>query len=129
MVESPIYILYIDDEPNNVVSFRATFRREFNVFATVSVAEAFSILEKEPINIIISDQKMPEMTGTEFFAKVVEQYPDPIRMLLTGFADLQAVIDAMSAGISASPATAVIRPAGARLANSIMVDEKNARTT
>jgi len=46
MIDSPIHILYIDDEPNNVVSFRATFRREFNVYATTSISEAFELLEK-----------------------------------------------------------------------------------
>jgi YesN/AraC family two-component response regulator len=56
------------------------------------------ILDEKPIDIIITDQRMPNMTGVEFLSKAVEKHPDPMRILLTGFADMNAVIDAVNKG-------------------------------
>lgn len=91
-------VLYVDDEQNNLNSFRANFRREFTVFTALSGTEGLAILEKEFIEIIIADQRMPEMTGVEFFEKVVDVYPEGIRILLTGYADIEAVINAINKG-------------------------------
>lgn len=96
--ETNISILYIDDEVNNLSAFKANFRRLYQVFTTDSIAEAKKILSENEIHIIISDQRMPEMTGIEFFSSILESNPEPIRMLLTGYADINAVIDAINKG-------------------------------
>lgn len=93
-----IDILYVDDEENNLVSFKATFRLKYNIKTAISADEAMKILDEKSIEIIITDQRMPNMTGIEFLEKVIEKYPDPVRILLTGYADLNAVIDAVNKG-------------------------------
>lgn len=98
MVEKKINILYVDDEENNLLSFKATFRLKHKVFTAISGEEAFKILETKHIDIIVTDQRMPTMTGVEFLEKVIEKFPDPIRILLTGYADMSAVVDAVNKG-------------------------------
>ena len=98
MSDKKINLLYVDDEENNLMSFKATFRLKYNVMIAISAAEAMKILEKKPVEIIITDQRMPNMTGIEFLEKVLEKYPDPMRILLTGYADMNAVIDAVNKG-------------------------------
>jgi response regulator RpfG family c-di-GMP phosphodiesterase len=98
MPENKIAILYVDDEENNLFSFKATFRIKYNVQTALSGDEALKILAEKPIHIIITDQRMPEMTGVEFLEKVLEKYPDPMRILLTGYADMEAVVDAVNKG-------------------------------
>lgn len=98
MPADKISILYVDDEENNLFSFKATFRIKYQVHIAISGDEALKILESKPIQIIITDQRMPEMTGIEFLEKVLEKYPDPIRILLTGYADMGAVVDAVNKG-------------------------------
>ena len=91
-------VLYIDDEENNLFSFRASFRRTFNVITAKSGQEGLEMLQKEEIPIIITDQRMPEMTGVQFLERVKTEYPDTIRMILTGFSDIEAVVEAINLG-------------------------------
>lgn len=98
MEETSINVLYIDDEPNNITSFRAAFRRIFNIFTAESAEEGRKILETETIHVILSDQRMPKMTGIEFFQSILATHPDPIRILITGYTDINAVIDAINVG-------------------------------
>ncbi|NVK27194.1 MAG: hybrid sensor histidine kinase/response regulator [Flavobacteriia bacterium] len=91
-------VLYVDDEQNNLNSFKANFRREYVVHTAISAKEGMEVLAKEPIEIIVADQRMPGMTGVEFFESVVDDYPDCIRILLTGYADIEAVINAINKG-------------------------------
>jgi response regulator RpfG family c-di-GMP phosphodiesterase len=98
MPANKITILYVDDEENNLFSFKATFRIKYNVIIALTGQEALNILATNQAQIIISDQRMPEMTGVEFLEKVLEKFPDPMRILLTGFADMEAVIDAVNKG-------------------------------
>lgn len=94
-----IKVLYVDDEQNNLNSFKATFRFDFQVFIALDTTQAYHILDKEQdISVIISDQRMPEKTGVEFFEEIREKYPKPMRILLTGYADIEAVIDAINKG-------------------------------
>ncbi len=93
-----INIIYIDDEENNLVSFKATFRMKYNIFTAISAEEAKKIMDDKPIDIIITDQRMPNTTGVEFLESILEKYPEPMRILLTGYADLNAVIDAVNKG-------------------------------
>lgn len=91
-------VLYVDDEQNNLLSFKAAFRRDFNVFTAISGQEGLDIVKNEDIHIIITDQRMPNMTGVEFLQKVIPVAPDPIRILLTGYSDINAVVDAINKG-------------------------------
>ncbi|SHO64172.1 MULTISPECIES: response regulator [Algoriphagus] len=96
--EEKIRILYVDDEENNLQAFKATFRRDFKIFLAISAKEGREVLEKEEIDIIITDQRMPEQTGVEFLESIIPIHPNPIRVLLTGYTDIQAVIDAINKG-------------------------------
>ena len=87
-----IHVLYLDDESHNLTAFRAAFRRVFKVHVTTEPTEAVQILREHPIEVVISDQKMPALSGVEFFELIMSDFPDPIRMLLTGHADIDAVI-------------------------------------
>lgn len=98
MADTKINILYVDDEMNNLISFKATFRIKYNVFTAISGDEAIKILNENDIQIIVTDQRMPHMTGVEFLEKILDNHPDPMRILLTGYADLNAVIDAVNKG-------------------------------
>lgn len=93
-----INVLYVDDEVNNLISFKAGFRRLFNVFVAESAIEGRKILATEDIQVVITDQRMPVMTGIEFLESIIPDFPDPIRILLTGYADINAVVDAINKG-------------------------------
>jgi len=98
MAANKIGVLYVDDEQDNLFSFMATFRLKFKVLTAPNGEEALKHLENKLIHVVISDQRMPEMTGVELFEKIQEKYPDPIRVLLTGYADMNAVVDAVNKG-------------------------------
>jgi DNA-binding NtrC family response regulator len=91
-------VLYVDDEQNNLNSFRAAFRRYFNIFTAQSAKEGRKILDTEEIGVIITDQRMPVTTGIEFLESILPVYPDTIRILLTGFSDINAVMGAINRG-------------------------------
>ena len=98
MKKDGINILYVDDEINNLISFKAVFRIKYNIFTAISGEEAIKVLHANPVNIIITDQRMPQMTGVEFLETILGDFPDPIRILLTGYADMNAVVDAVNKG-------------------------------
>ncbi|MBV9961668.1 MAG: response regulator [Parafilimonas sp.] len=98
MPQNAINVLYIDDEPHNLTAFRASFRRDFNIFTAESAVEARKIVAENDIHIILSDQRMPVTTGIEFFESIIETHPEPIRILITGYTDINAVIDAINRG-------------------------------
>jgi len=94
-----IKVLYIDDEQNNLVSFKASFRFDYNVFIANNTDEAVSTLRQHPdISVILSDQKMPDKTGVEFFEEIRKEFPNPVRILITGYADIESVISAINRG-------------------------------
>lgn len=98
MAKSDINVLYIDDEPHNLTAFKASFRRDFNVFIAESAVAAHKIVDENDIHIILSDQRMPVTTGIEFFESIIETHPEPIRILITGYTDINAVVDAINRG-------------------------------
>lgn len=98
MTSEKISVLYVDDEENNLVSFKAAFRIKYKVFIANSGTEALKILAEHPIVIIITDQRMPGMTGVDFLGQILEKYPDPMRILLTGYADMVAIVEAINKG-------------------------------
>lgn len=91
-------ILYLDDEEHNLIAFKALFRREFDVFTTTSPQEAVAYLNSNEVPVILSDQKMPELSGVEFFELTLADFPHAVRILVTGYADIEAVIDAINRG-------------------------------
>jgi len=98
MDSAKIKVLYVDDEVNNLQAFKATFRRDYKIFLAESAREAREVLKEQEIEIIITDQRMPEETGVEFLESIIPTHPDPIRILLTGYTDIQAVIDSINKG-------------------------------
>lgn len=91
-------ILFVDDEEQNLVTFKATFRRDYTIYTANSALEGLEVMRKHNINLVITDQRMPEMTGVEFLEAILPEYPDTIRILLTGYSDIDAVIDAINTG-------------------------------
>ncbi|MBD2495201.1 SpoIIE family protein phosphatase [Nostoc sp. FACHB-280] len=92
-------LMIVDDELDNLDLLYRTFRRDFQVFKANHALSALDILEKEgEMAVIISDQRMPEMNGTEFLSRTVERFPDTIRILLTGFTDVEDLVDAINSG-------------------------------
>ena len=92
-------ILLVDDEPNVVESFRRHLRREFEVETALSGDDALKIMEVKPVfSVIVSDFQMPGMNGVEFFQKARTQSPNTVRIMLTGQADMETVIDAFNNG-------------------------------
>ena len=98
MNENKIRVLYVDDEEANLISFKSTFRREMTVLLANSGEEALSIMEREEVHVVVSDQRMPKMTGSEFLSIARVRFPKSMRLLLTGFADLEAVVAAVNSG-------------------------------
>ncbi len=91
-------ILYVDDEKSNLRIFRRAFKREFSIFTALSGEEALELLEAHcsEIQLIITDQKMPQMTGVEFLEEILPKYNDKIRMILTGFSDIEDIMHALN---------------------------------
>jgi DNA-binding NtrC family response regulator len=80
-------ILYVDDEIENLTSFKYLFKKNFQIILANSALEGLKTLKEEDIQIVISDQRMPDMTGIEFLELVSNDYPQIIRILLTGYND------------------------------------------
>lgn len=97
-MESKIRVLYIDDEPNNLLSFQASFRRHYEIYTAETVSDGLNILNDKDIQVILADQRMPKTTGVEFFNIVRKAHPYPVRILLTGYTDLESIIDAINKG-------------------------------
>jgi two-component system, NtrC family, sensor kinase len=92
-------VLLVDDEANILKSLRRLFLdTDYKVILATSGLEGLGYLEKEPIDLVISDYRMPEMTGVEFLSKVKAEHPDTVRMILSGFADVEAVVEAINQG-------------------------------
>jgi len=89
-------ILYVDDEEINLRTFKNNFRRDFNVFKAISPKEGFKILEKNKIHVIVSDQRMPEMSGIEFLKKVKNSHPNIRLIILTGYTDYEPLKEAIN---------------------------------
>lgn len=98
-MDSKVKILYVDDEENNLMSFKACFRIKYQVFTAIGASTALEILDKNPdIQVVITDQRMPEVTGVEFLKIMVEKHPFPMRIMLTGFANFADTVDAVNLG-------------------------------
>ncbi len=91
-------VLYVDDEKDNLLAFKAVFRRHYNIFLAEGGEEAIELLKEHEIDLVVSDQIMPKMTGVELLERIKDEYPDLIRIVLTGYSDMQAIIDAINKG-------------------------------
>ena len=91
-------ILYVDDEEHNLTSFAATFRKDYKIHTSTNGNDALEIMRHNDIKLVITDQRMPEMTGIQLLEKLSPEFPDSIRMILTGFSDIEVIIDAINSG-------------------------------
>jgi response regulator RpfG family c-di-GMP phosphodiesterase len=92
-------ILIVDDEPANLRLLERLFRREFQVLSAISGAEALELLEKHDVAVIISDQRMPGMTGIEFLKHAAETRAHTVRIILTGYTDVNSLVEALNSGV------------------------------
>jgi signal transduction histidine kinase len=93
-----VKILYIDDEQENLSSFKASFSRHHTIDTTSSVEEALNYVDSENPHIVIADQRMPNVSGVEFFERLRKKNPHPQRVLLTAYLNSQTLIDAINRG-------------------------------
>ncbi|WP_018990566.1 EAL domain-containing protein [Aromatoleum toluclasticum] len=92
-------LLVVDDEPNVLNALRRVFhRKRVQVFTATSPHEAFELLARHPVGVVVSDQRMPSMSGTEFLRRVKALHPDTVRIVLSGYTELGAVIEAVNHG-------------------------------
>jgi len=98
MEECKPSVLYVDDVPVNLTLFRETFKNDFELSITEFPREALKILEEKEIQVVVSDQRMPEMTGIELLEIVAKKYPDIRRYILTAYTDADTVIEAINIG-------------------------------
>ncbi len=98
MPSEELKVLLVDDEKDYLNDFFALFSKKFNVITAPGGEEALQVLEKEPVAVVVSDQRMPGMSGDVLLTEVARRYPQTIRVLMTGYADLDAVIQAVNKG-------------------------------
>ncbi len=91
-------ILYVDDEPYALETLRRQFKHDFTILTASSGAEGLEVLGTRSVALVLSDQRMPDMAGTQFLARVRTAYPETVRMLLTAYSDLESVVDAINLG-------------------------------
>jgi len=92
-------IMIVDDEPANLRTLLRLFRQEYQVITAESGAEALTLLQQHDVALMISDQRMPQMTGTELMKKAVEVRPQMVKILLTGYTDIGALIESINSGL------------------------------
>lgn len=89
-------ILYVDDEKNNLIVFNSTFFKDYQVFTTTSAEEGLQIIRQHPIHLVLCDQRMPGMSGVEFLEIIASEYPQMVRIIITAYADVDIVINAIN---------------------------------
>ena len=85
-------LLFVDDETDIVDSLHRTFRRDFRVLLATSGEDAIALLRANPVDLIISDQRMPGLTGVDVLKTARELRPESIRILLTGYSDMESLV-------------------------------------
>ncbi|MCB0401144.1 MAG: response regulator [Flavobacteriales bacterium] len=93
-----VSVLYVDDEAGNLQAFKAAFRRLFTVHVAENAAEGMKILDEQEVHVVLTDQRMPGITGIEFLQSILEKHPNPIRILVTGYSDIEVVKAAINNG-------------------------------
>ncbi|GLU27937.1 MULTISPECIES: response regulator [Brucella/Ochrobactrum group] len=97
MTSKPV-ILFVDDEERIVKLLKIMFRNDYEVYTALGANDALAILETKTVDVIISDQRMPDMTGIQLLSQVRERWPNTVRLLLTGYSDLVAIVGAVNEG-------------------------------
>lgn len=95
---SPIRVMFVDDEERILRSLALQFRRDYEVVTESDPLRALERLAREPVHIVVSDQRMPQMSGAELLTQVREMAPDCLRILLTGYSDLDTAVEALNSG-------------------------------
>ena len=91
-------ILYVDDDEANLSSFKHIFSDVYDILLANSATEALQLMRHTPVRLVLTDQRMPAMTGVELLQRIATEFPQVIRMLITGFSDIDVVIDAVNQG-------------------------------
>src|SRR5215217_8181973 len=91
-------ILVVDDEPDVVKSVKDLLRLDYNVLGATTPEAGMKLLEENAVDVVMTDQRMPETTGVEFLRHIKGPHPEATRLLFTGYADIRAVIDAINQG-------------------------------
>jgi DNA-binding NtrC family response regulator len=91
-------VLYLDDDDSNLVSFRANFRDQFEVFTSNNPVEAYNMIGEQKIQIVITDHNMPSMSGVEFLESIADHYPEVQRIILTGYTEMVPLMEAVNKG-------------------------------
>jgi two-component system response regulator HupR/HoxA len=91
-------VLFVDDEPDIVETFRFNFEDEFTVLGATSGSEALAVIAHEPVAVLVSDQRMPEMDGLEVIRRALDLRPDVVPIILTGYTDVDALVSAINLG-------------------------------
>ncbi|HEY7117569.1 MAG TPA: hybrid sensor histidine kinase/response regulator [Tepidisphaeraceae bacterium] len=91
-------VLVVDDEADVVASVKDLLRLDYKVLGATKAVEGLAVLDREPIHVVMTDQRMPEMTGVQLLEQVRDKHPDAMRLLFTGYADVRAVVDAINRG-------------------------------
>lgn len=91
-------VLFVDDDAGNRQAFSTTFRRDMDVLVARDLKEVWELLATNHVHIVIADQRMPGTPGSRVLSMVRERYPSIRRMIITGYADIDAVIDAVNEG-------------------------------
>ncbi|WKC39878.1 response regulator [Ectopseudomonas chengduensis] len=98
MMSAPVRILFVDDEERILRSLALQFRRHYDVLTESDPLRALQRLREEPIHVLVSDQRMPQMSGAQLLAEAREIAPNTLRILLTGYSDLDAAVEALNNG-------------------------------
>jgi len=98
MEQKPYTILYVDDEEINLKFFAATFSWEYHVLTALSAEQGLTLFKENEVDLVVADQRMPGMSGVQFFEKIYELNPAPARILLTGYGDLETLVQAVNQG-------------------------------
>ena len=92
-------LLLVDDEPNILNAIKRLLRREgYRILSAESASQGLDLLATHRVHVVISDQRMPVMTGTEFISRVKDLYPDTVRLILSGYSELESLTDAINKG-------------------------------
>lgn len=94
----PEKLMIVDDEPANVRALERVFANDYEVITARSAAEALELLQKHDVAVLITDQRMPEMTGIELLKRSVSLRPRMVRIILTGYSDIEALVEAINSG-------------------------------
>ena len=95
----PRTLLIVDDEENVLTALKRLLRQDgYRILTASSAAEGFELLALNPVQVILCDQRMPNMSGTEFLDKVKDMYPDTFRIVLSGYTEIDSIMDAINRG-------------------------------